>query len=301
MAQVRPFVRGDREQLTRLVNAHISAAMPGWSVPVAMVLSQLERDSTQAILDPWVTDRAAFVAVERDRVVAAAYLKRYGTDDRVSDDYRDAAEIGWIVFWPGSADAGREVMKAAVEQLAGWQARIWYADGSLPTTATYGISDAWPHVAGLLEGAGFDNEGGQTEVQLVGRLDQVSEPGPPPLPGLGLRRELGAMATSFTAVLGEEAVGVFEVDDDLSRGGNNQRLAGWADECNHWVRPDLRGRGIGTWLVTSGADQLRMGGVRRLLVYAIENESLPAKLRYYERFGLRVVNRTHRGWMRRPG
>ena len=42
--EVRPFRRGDREQLTALVNAHVQAVVPGVSVSVNTVLSQLERD-----------------------------------------------------------------------------------------------------------------------------------------------------------------------------------------------------------------------------------------------------------------
>jgi hypothetical protein len=42
--QVRPFSRADRDQLTALVNAHIQAVVPGVSVSVNTVMSQLERD-----------------------------------------------------------------------------------------------------------------------------------------------------------------------------------------------------------------------------------------------------------------
>ena len=55
-------------------------------------------------------------------------------------------------------------------------------------------------------------------------------------------------------MLDGEVVGTYEVDDDLTRGGANLAFAGWADECNHWVRADLRGRGIGTWLMAYTVD-----------------------------------------------
>ena len=38
--QVRPFRRGDRDQLTRLVNAHAGAVVPGLGVSVNTVLDQ---------------------------------------------------------------------------------------------------------------------------------------------------------------------------------------------------------------------------------------------------------------------
>jgi hypothetical protein len=50
--QVRPFRRPDREQLTSLVNAHIQAVVPGVSVSVNTVLSQLERDRASSSSTP---------------------------------------------------------------------------------------------------------------------------------------------------------------------------------------------------------------------------------------------------------
>ena len=41
--QVRPFLRGDRDQLTQLVNAHAEAVVPGMSASVNTVLGSLER------------------------------------------------------------------------------------------------------------------------------------------------------------------------------------------------------------------------------------------------------------------
>jgi hypothetical protein len=47
--EVRPFRRSDRAQLTDLVNAHAEAVVPGMSVSVNAVLSQLERDPGEFI------------------------------------------------------------------------------------------------------------------------------------------------------------------------------------------------------------------------------------------------------------
>ena len=40
------------------------------------------------------------VAEQRGRIVAAAYLLRYGADDSVGESYRDSAAIRWFLFWP---------------------------------------------------------------------------------------------------------------------------------------------------------------------------------------------------------
>jgi hypothetical protein len=92
--EVRPFRRSDREQLTALVNSHAAAVVPGASVSVNTVMSQLEREPGEFIVDPWVIDRATLIADQRGRVVAAAHLLRYASGHEISESYRDLAEIG---------------------------------------------------------------------------------------------------------------------------------------------------------------------------------------------------------------
>lgn len=298
MVEVRPFARRDREQLTRLASAHAATTTPGGSVPVATILSQLERPVGEHVIGPWVTDQASFVAVERDRVVAAAHLRRYADDERASESYRNTGEIVWLLCWPDHLDAGRAVRDAALAHLASWSVPVWYADGSLPAPGCYGVPDAWPHVQLLYREAGFDPGDGQVEIIYAGTLDGIAPPGAPPLDGLTMRRQLGPLGTAFNADLDGETVGTYEVDDDLTRGGTNLAFTGWADECNHWVREDRRGQGIGTWLVGHAAQWLRLGGTARLLAYAIEDEHVDRCTRYYARYGLRPINRTVRGWRR---
>src|SRR5919201_2319744 len=91
--EVRPFHRSHREQLTYLVNAHAAAVVPGVSVSVNTVMSQLEREPGEFIVDPWVSERVTLVAEQRDRVVAAAHLLRYSDDSDTGDKYRGAGEI----------------------------------------------------------------------------------------------------------------------------------------------------------------------------------------------------------------
>ena len=82
--EIRPFRRDDREQLTGLVNTHVATVIPGITVSVNTVMSQLEREPGATIVDPWMVERTTLVAVERDAVVAGAHLHRYGTGDEVS-------------------------------------------------------------------------------------------------------------------------------------------------------------------------------------------------------------------------
>jgi hypothetical protein len=74
--EVRPFRRPDREQVAALVNAHVECVLPGVSLSVNVVLSQLEREAGEYVVDPWAIERATLVALSRDRVVGAAHLVR---------------------------------------------------------------------------------------------------------------------------------------------------------------------------------------------------------------------------------
>ena len=301
MIEVRPFERRDREQLTRLVNAHVAAATPGGSIPVSTLLSDLERPLGEELIGPWVVELATIVAVERGRLLGAAHLRRYTGEGPASEWYRDAGEIRWLLCWPDRLDAGDALSKRSLDQLSRWGVRIQYADGSLPVPGVYGVPDCWPHVRRLYEEVGFDHAAGQREIILVGSLEQLDPPGEPPVEGVSLRRAVGTtMGVAFNAVLDGQIVGCYEVDDDLTRAGSNLAFSGWADECNHWVREDLRRRGIGGWLLASAGSWLRLGGTRRLMTYVIDGGEADVWIRYYARFGLAPINRTTRGWRRAP-
>jgi GNAT superfamily N-acetyltransferase len=302
--QVRPFRRGDREQLTALVNAHIEAVVPGVSVSVNTVLSQLERDPGEFIVDPWVAERLTLVAEQRGRVVAAAHLRRYGTGAEVGESLRDAAEIGWLLFWPqapywpDSTEAADALAAACLAQLGRWDAARWYADATLPAPGVYGVPEQWPHVRAVLQRAGFAHDG-HTEVVLLARVDELPRPTRPPIEGLTVRRALGINGTRLSACLGTEVVGYVEVETNLAEGGRLAQLAGWADVGNLQVAEPYRRRGVASWLLGQAADWLRLARVERLLDYAdAEQHDCLALL---GRLGFRELTRTARGWSRQPG
>ena len=105
--EVRPFRRRDREQLTNLVNTHAAAVVPGLGVSVSALLSDLERQPGEPIVDPWVSERLTLVAEQRDRVAAAAHLQRYGTDKRVGPGYRGPARSAGCCSGPRPRPATR--------------------------------------------------------------------------------------------------------------------------------------------------------------------------------------------------
>ena len=249
--QVRSFRRADREQLTALVNAHVQAVVPGVTVSVNTVLSQLERDPGEFIVDPWVAERATLVAEQRRRVVAAAHLLRYGTGEEVGKAYRDSAEINWLLFWPeasywpDSADAAAALMDACLDRLRSWKLDHWHADGTLPAPGVYGLPEQWPHIRALYERAGFVHQertgsehDGHTEIVLLARVDELPRPAEPPIEGLRLGRALGVNGTRLYGSVGDKLVGYIEVDTNLAQGSRLANLGGWADVGNLHVHAD---------------------------------------------------------------
>jgi GNAT superfamily N-acetyltransferase len=299
--EVRPFNRGDREQLAALVNAHAAAVVPGASVSVNTVLSQLEREPGEFIVDPWVAERATLVAVQRGRVVAAAHLLRYLADEHVNESYRGSGEVRWFLFWPeapywpDSPDAGDALLAACVAQLERWGVTAQHADGALPAPGVYGVPEQWPHVRAAYERAGFEHTG-HTEVVFAADVDELPGPGFAPLDGLTARRSVGINGTRLSAVLGEDVIGYIEVDTTLEGPARLAQRGGWADIGNlHVVEPHRRA-GVGTWLVGQAADWLRLAGVERVLDYAgLEEEEGRA---FLESVGFRELTRTRRGWTR---
>jgi GNAT superfamily N-acetyltransferase len=304
-ALIRPFRRDDRQQVTDLVNAHIGAVVPGAAVSVNAVLSQLEREPGEFIVDPWVRERRTLVAEQRGRVVAAAHLLRYGAGEDVGEAYREAGEIRWLLcwpdatYWPDAASAGDTLAAACLAQFARWDVSRRYADGELPARGVYGLPEQWPHVRAILERAGFVHQG-HTEIVLLAAVAGLAAPGQAPIAGMTVRRTVGVNGTRLSACLDGEVVGYVEVDTNLVEAGRLARPDGWADVGNLDVAEPYRRRGVATWLMGQAAEWLRLGGVRWLLAYAIDGRD-DGRLALLARLGFRQLSRTDRGWVHRPG
>jgi hypothetical protein len=270
--EVRPFRRSDRDQLTDLVNAHAEAVVPGMSVSVNAVLSQLERDPGEFIVDPWVSERATLVAEQGHRITAAAHLLRYFADERAGESYRGSGEIRWLVFWP-LAPVGNpywpdprlgaeELIAACVRQLDGWGVSRQGADGALPADGVYGVPEQWPHIRALYQRAGFTHTG-DTEIVYLARIEDLRRTAEP-VAGLALRRSVGINGTRLSAALGTDVIGYIEVET-LAAGERLPRHGGWADIGNLRVTEQHRRRGVATWLLGQAAEWLDLGQVARSL------------------------------------
>jgi GNAT superfamily N-acetyltransferase len=310
--QVRPFRRGDRDQLTRLVNAHAEAVVPGMSASVNVVLGSLDRQPGEFIEDPWVSERVTLVAELRDRVVAAAHLLRYFPDERAGQAARDVGEIHWLLYWPqvpaghpcwpDATGAAEALMGACNGQFARWGVAREHAGGELPVPGVYGVPEQWPHIAALYRWAGFTHTG-HTEIVYLAQVQDLPGQAGPPLSGLKVRRSVGINGCRLSAVLGQEVIGYIEVET-LDAGERLSRLGGWADVGNLHVVPAYRRRGVGSWLLGQAADWLRLAQVSRVLDYAWLEGTDPGGQSYddYRAFlpavGFRELTRTARGWTR---
>jgi len=292
MPVIRPFSRSDREQLTALVNAHVAAVIPGVIVSVNALLNQLEREPDETIVDPWVIERRTLVAVERDAIVGGTHLLRYGDDDRVSDSYRNVAEIRWLVCRP---DAGAKLMAESLRVLRDWQPSRIAADGSLPAFGVYGVPATWPHIRSLYVDAGFVQQG---TTEILSWVDPDRLPAAQPVVGLQLERSVGVNGTRFSAVGESGPVGMIEVETNAG-GMLFAQPSLWADIGNLRVDEAHRRRGVASWLLAEAAAWLRRGGATHLLAYAWPEET--DELGFYAACGFEELVRTERGWLLGPG
>jgi GNAT superfamily N-acetyltransferase len=295
-AQIRPFARPDRDQLASLVNAHIAAILPGASLSVQALLSDLESEPGEFIVDRWVSERRTFVAEQRHRIVAAAHLLRYRGTEEVDPHLRDAGEIKWLVcwpdapYWPDAQLAGRRLMAGCLAQLSSWRVTQRYADGSLPVPGCFGLPDAWPHIRALYAEAGFT--GGRRETILVRQVPQsrvIVEP-----TGWTIERRVGTNGVRFVAVRDGQDLGYLEVDTNLGTNTRFDRDGRWADIGNLYVRPEHRRRGVATALLVEATNWLRLAGIRNLLTY-VSPDTQESEQAFLADAGFVVLNQVTRG------
>ncbi len=273
---------------------------------VNAVLSQVEREPAEFIVDPWVAERQALVAEQSGAVVAAALIVRYRSDGDVGDAYRSAGEIRWLLFrplaphgnphWHDGRAAADAVLAACLARFDDWGVTHRHAAGSLPCSGVYGVPAQWPHIRELYERHGF-RHAGPIELVLMADLSRIPPPGSPPQAGLEIRRSVGVNGTRFGAHRGEDEVAAIEVDL-LDQGERHQRSVPLADIGNLDVIPEHRRCGIGTWLLGHGAEWLRLGRADRLLAYAWPDET--ELLAFLRGQGFVEITRTRKGWALGP-
>jgi GNAT superfamily N-acetyltransferase len=298
MPYIEQFQPAHLPQIQALVNAHMSALVAGWALPEAFIASRLQRDPGEYVVDPWVAARMTLCAIERQRVVAVAHLLRYGGGVEVGPAYRNNGEIAWLLAWPDAADYAAALLKAAGDQFVRWgSGEVWALETCLPAGPFAGLPDAWPHIAAVLTGAGYQRNPlvARDEAIYGGPIEPI-ELSTPPITGLNIQRTTGRFGTHFSASLDGQIVGDCECISDLTDGGALPALCGWGELAELEVREPWRNRGIGTWLVQHAMGWLRLGGCTRIVLSVAAEDAAAGAARFYQRFGWDTLVQLERGW-----
>lgn len=294
---VRPFERRDRDQLTALVNLHVAAVIPGVVLSVNAVLSQLEREPYENVVDPWVAERRCLVATRDDAIVAGALLHRFRTEDDVGRYYRGTGDIRWLVCTGDALEAGARVLEAALAQMEAWQVTVVGAECNFPALACYGVPDALPHIRGLLLDAGF---GEPTRTEFVLAADCLSLTGRHQ-PALSRTRTLGLLGPRFSLRQDAAEVGFIEVCDHSAEMARSSVSARWADVGNLIVPNERQLSWAMPQLLSAAAEWLLLGGVTRLVDYWAKDIDPAAYLDQLEQLGFERLVVNERGFRRSPG
>jgi GNAT superfamily N-acetyltransferase len=298
MIQIELFHPDHLPQLQDLVNTHLSVVVPGWSLPADYIARHLRRNPGQYVIDPWVLERMTLVALEKERVVAAAHLLHYGTHDAVGEYLKNAGDIAWLLAWPEHDNAATPLLRVCHEQMRAWAVpRILAWDSHLPVPLFVGIPEVWPHLARLFTSAGYRPIPEREEALYGGRLAAVPLPARAPVDGLRLRRVLrDDRGVAFVALVNHQEVGWCECDTNLSRGGELSALHGWAELTEMFVDANWRSRGIGSWLVQHAVEWLRLAGCDRIAFSVARDDEQNGAGHFYQRFGWHTFVRWQQGW-----
>ncbi len=297
---IEPFQEAHLFRVQTLINMHLSTMVPGWGLPEAFIASFLHRNPYQETIDPWVRERMTLCALQKQRVVAAAHLLRYGNGPEVNPFYQNVGDLAWFLAWPNADEAAAALLTAARRQFAAWGVTREYAwDAGVPVSPFVGVPDVWPHISRALEAAGYAPRGGKEGEELVygGPLDAALPDGAPPVTGLTLQRVMGKIdGACFLALVDGEVVGQCECATDLTRGGTLPALRGWGELSEVEVKEEWRRRGIGTWLVRQAAAWHQLGGGKRMVLAVLPEDEEAGAGRFYQRLGWQVLVRQRKGW-----
>lgn len=289
---IREFHRGDRDQLTALVNLHVSAVIPGVALSTNVVLAQLEREPGELIVDPWVQERVCLVAVEHEAVVAAALLHRFRADADVREGYRSAADLRWLIAAPDAVEAGRLLVGEAIQRMRSWRPSHIYADGTLPAPGCYGIPDTWPHIRQLLVDTGFEGPT-RRELVMVARCDQLTGHA---VPDATVVRSVGVLGARLDLVQDGSSLGYVEVGEIAAALTRSTTGVAWTDVGNLFPADPARRATVMPALLSAAAHWLLLGGVDRLIDYYADDVDPPDYLTILQDLGFQRLTTNERGW-----
>lgn len=290
MVQIAPLDRSHLPQVLALANSHLGTVIPGWSLTADYFWERLKSEPQEYITDPWVVERKSIVGIVKDRVCAAAHIRRYGDDTR----WKGVGEIAWILFWPEEREAGEAVMAECRHQMNAWQVVDEQISGPLPVPACVGIPDVWPHISGLVAQFGYSANEGIDESVYGGTLNKSSALGEPPVRGVTIHREAGKFGTRFVARLDGRDIAHCECIADLTQGGQLPALVGWAELSEVETSEMMRNQGVGSWVVGHAVEWLRLARCDRIVLSVARDDDEAGSGRFYQWFGwMPLVRQKH--------
>lgn len=153
---IRRFHRRDRAALTRIVNAHVAALLPGAQLSTQRILAQLEDEPDEIVTNSWVDARSCLVAERSGTVVSLALVVHYSDVPETSESLRGLTFLRWVVGDVDDPEALDAVIAAATKWALAHRSQEIFYEGAMPVPGCHGAPETWPHVADALDRSGFD-------------------------------------------------------------------------------------------------------------------------------------------------
>jgi GNAT superfamily N-acetyltransferase len=296
MATIRPFKIDDLPQLTQLINTHISMLIPTWGLPSELILSRLEKNPDEPVIDPWVIERVTFCAFVGENLVAAAHLLRYGDTEPVNQNHHKHGDIAWLVFDPEFEAEAMALLEACHAQMKRWEVKSLGAwESGLPIPCLTGISDNWPHIGKLFYEAGYRPNPERAEAVFGGNFDKISPAGQL-AERFSMREVINGNKIIVEVTRHEKWVARLEAYVDLAENGTKPALKTWAELSEVEVAENWRRRGVGTMLIDYLVFLLKDAGARQVVFSVAKNDEEAGAGAFYRSFGWQPFSRSQDAW-----
>jgi GNAT superfamily N-acetyltransferase len=296
MTEIRAFQSNDLPQLTQIINIHISMLITGWGLPSELILSHMEKNPDQPVIDPWVIERKTLCALVGEKLVGAAHLLRYGDAEPVGENHHKHGDIAWLVFDPEFEAEAKALLATCHAQMKSWEVKslgTWESGLSIPCFT--GISDNWPHIGKLFYEAGYRPKPERAEAVFGGNFDKVYPAGQ-----LAERFSLSEVINGDTIIVEvtrhEKWVAGLEARPDLSENGIKPALKTWAELSEVEVAERWRRQGVGRMLISYLVFLLKKTEASQVVFTVAKEDEEAGAGAFYESFGWKPFSRSQDGW-----
>jgi ribosomal protein S18 acetylase RimI-like enzyme len=296
MPTIRAFQPEDLSQLTQIINTHISMLIPTWELPSELILSRLEKNPDEPVIDPWVIERATFCAFVGENLVAAAHLLRYGDTETVNENHHNHGDIAWFVFEPAFESEAKELLSACHAQMRDWQVKTLGAwESGLYVPCFTGISDNWPHIGKLFYEAGYRPNPERAEAVFGGGFDGVYSPRELP-DKFAMKHRITANEIAIGLHRYGERVATIEARIDCSENDTKPALKTWAELSEVEVAETWRRRGVGTMLIDYLVFLLKDAGASQVVFSVAKDDEEAGAGAFYRSLGFKPFSRSQDAW-----